>query len=71
MSSFEVSRQLIKKVLSQENTEDGWVNLGTAGKQFLNLYCTSTRAPSGFESSAILSARQISLTQVGSLQRFG
>ncbi|MBZ9791720.1 NYN domain-containing protein [Rhizobium sp. 3T7] len=28
---------LIKKVLSQEDTEDGWVNLGTVGKQLLNL----------------------------------
>ncbi|YCI06408.1 NYN domain-containing protein (plasmid) [Ensifer sp. D2-11] len=28
---------LIKKVLSQEETEDGWVNLGTVGKQLLNL----------------------------------
>jgi Fe-S-cluster formation regulator IscX/YfhJ len=24
-------------VLSQEETEDGWVNLGTVGKQLLNL----------------------------------
>ncbi|WP_234828137.1 OST-HTH/LOTUS domain-containing protein [Sinorhizobium fredii] len=28
---------LIEKVLSQEETEDGWVNLGTVGKQLLNL----------------------------------
>lgn len=28
---------LIKKVLAQEETEDGWVNLGTVGKQLLNL----------------------------------
>ena len=28
---------LIKKVLAQEDTEDGWVNLGTVGKQLLNL----------------------------------
>ncbi|WP_312841683.1 NYN domain-containing protein [Sinorhizobium psoraleae] len=28
---------LIKKVLSPEDTEDGWVNLGTVGKQLLNL----------------------------------
>jgi len=28
---------LIKKVLSQEDTEDGWVNLGAVGKQLLNL----------------------------------
>lgn len=28
---------LIKKVLSQEDSEDGWVNLGTVGKQLLNL----------------------------------
>ncbi|OHV80327.1 hypothetical protein LCM4579_22310 [Ensifer sp. LCM 4579] len=34
---MEVSRQLIKKVLSQENTQDGWVNVGTVGKQLLNL----------------------------------
>ena len=28
---------LIKKVLAQEETEEGWVNLGTVGKQLLNL----------------------------------
>lgn len=28
---------LIKKVLAQEETEDGWVNLSTVGKQLLNL----------------------------------
>lgn len=28
---------LIKKVLAQEEAEDGWVNLGTVGKQLLNL----------------------------------
>lgn len=28
---------LIKKVLSQEDSDDGWVNLGTVGKQLLNL----------------------------------
>jgi uncharacterized LabA/DUF88 family protein len=28
---------LIKKVLSQEDADDGWVNLGTVGKQLLNL----------------------------------
>ena len=28
---------LIKKVLAQEDSEDGWVNLGTVGKQLLNL----------------------------------
>ncbi|MFW8610215.1 MULTISPECIES: NYN domain-containing protein [Rhizobium] len=28
---------LIKKVLSQEDAEDGWVSLGTVGKQVLNL----------------------------------
>jgi len=28
---------LIKKVLAREDTEDGWVNLGTVGKQLLNL----------------------------------
>lgn len=28
---------LIKKVLSQEDTEDGWVNLGTVGQQLVNL----------------------------------
>lgn len=28
---------LIKKVLPQEDTEDGWVNLGTVGKLLLNL----------------------------------
>ncbi|QFI70604.1 hypothetical protein EKH55_5730 (plasmid) [Sinorhizobium alkalisoli] len=28
---------LINKVLSQEDTEDGWVNLGTVGRQLLNL----------------------------------
>ncbi|WP_425988805.1 NYN domain-containing protein [Ensifer sp. R-19] len=28
---------LIKKILAQEETEEGWVNLGTVGKQLLNL----------------------------------
>jgi uncharacterized LabA/DUF88 family protein len=28
---------LIKRVLLQEDSEDGWVNLGTVGKQLLNL----------------------------------
>jgi len=28
---------LIKKVLAQQDSEDGWVNLGTVGKQLLNL----------------------------------
>ncbi|AFL50906.1 uncharacterized LabA/DUF88 family protein [Sinorhizobium fredii] len=28
---------LIKKVLAQEETDDGWVNLGAVGKQLLNL----------------------------------
>lgn len=28
---------LIRKVLAQEETEEGWVNLGTVGKQLLNL----------------------------------
>ncbi|MDV4183314.1 NYN domain-containing protein [Rhizobium brockwellii] len=28
---------VIKKVLSQEDRDDGWVNLGTVGKQLLNL----------------------------------
>ncbi|WP_343227698.1 NYN domain-containing protein [Rhizobium laguerreae] len=28
---------LIKKVLSREDSDDGWVNLGTVGKQLLNL----------------------------------
>ena len=51
---------LIKKVLAQEEAEDGWVNLGTVGKQLLNWRRTSIRAPSGFENSSISSGKQTS-----------
>ncbi|MEY9323679.1 uncharacterized LabA/DUF88 family protein [Sinorhizobium fredii] len=37
LQSANADVRLIKKVLSQEDTEDGWVNLGTVGKQLLNL----------------------------------
>ncbi|MEY9199375.1 uncharacterized LabA/DUF88 family protein [Sinorhizobium fredii] len=39
---------LIKKVLSQEDTDDGWVNLGTVGKQLLNLAPDFDPRTSGF-----------------------
>lgn len=48
---------LIKKVLAQEDTEDGWVNLG---KQLRNLAPDFARAFSGSESPALLSAKQTS-----------
>ncbi|MBP2449797.1 uncharacterized LabA/DUF88 family protein [Rhizobium leguminosarum] len=37
LQSVSAAAPLIKKVLSQEDTEDGWVNLGIVGKQLLNL----------------------------------
>lgn len=52
---------LIKKVLSQEDTEDGWVNLGTVGQQLVNLAPDFDPAPSASENSAILSARRTKL----------
>ncbi|WP_455657180.1 OST-HTH/LOTUS domain-containing protein [Rhizobium ruizarguesonis] len=56
---------LIKKVLSQEDSDDGWVNLGTVGKQLLNLAPDFDPRHSASENSAILSARRTNLRSSG------
>ncbi len=37
LQSPDTASLLIKRVLAQEDTDDGWISLGTVGKQLLNL----------------------------------
>ncbi|MCX8997925.1 NYN domain-containing protein [Rhizobiaceae bacterium BDR2-2] len=56
---------LIRRVLSQEDTEEGWVDLGTVGKQLLNLAPDFDPRTFGFKklSDLVRKANQLEVAQ--------